>query len=161
LSGDNKKLLVLWAVVIVSYGFIIFFAQPVRLLRFSPEEQAVIFGELQRAWCGTLEVENFEQMMAMRRDVIRPLGEEYGLIPIDVRLLMRRGVKGGWDVQPCAFQAATHILCGLPQEEGFPVGTVMGSFGLRPQDVALYADYGFAQGWEAHPCYYEQGLPSP
>lgn len=161
MSGDNKKLLVLWAVVIVSYGYIIFFAQPVRLLRFSPEEQAAIFGELQQAWCGTLEVNNFEQMMAMRREVIWPLEEEYGLIPIDVRLLMRRGVKQGWDVQPCAFQAATHMLCKQPQEGGPPVSTVIGSFGLRRQDVALYADYGFAQGWEAHSCYYEEGLPSP
>jgi hypothetical protein len=161
LSGDTKKLVILWAVVIVSYALIVLLANPMRQWRFTPEEKEAIFEELQAVWCRNMNLTTHAELEDMRYVQVFAIQQEHRLTAIDTRNIVMWAVEHERGVEPCFFQAASRTLCAGEDLLDLTSQGIRGSFGLSESDVEFVTGYGFGRGWEAHPCYYEEGLPIP
>ncbi len=158
---DNKKLLILWAVIFLSYGFLIFFANSLRLSRFTALEQDAIFDELQQIWCTHSEIRNVEEKFAMRQDM-RDLKNRLHITDIDMRMIALHGIEQEQTIALCVFQAATWTHCqNLDLSETVRATAVPNAIGLTAEEVNKIIAYGFGRDWQAHACYYAENLPIP
>lgn len=152
MRGDTKKILILWGIVVVSYGLIIFVAQPARLWRLPADQQASIAAELQQVWCDHAEIDSLEERTRIGEQV-DGIRDENRLTLIDARRLLMKAVRRGEGVDPCLYTAVTRSTCVELHDAGLTDRSIWAAFGLRPGDVEQIIDYGRAQGWESHPCY--------
>ena len=153
LKPDNRPVLSLWLVVIVSYMLVTLFAAPLRLLRFSAAEQQAIFGEIADVICSyELSAETIENgdIASAIDDIMTP----HQLAASEVRYLYRHALNANWDTPPCMYYEMSRFTC-----PSYLAGAGLQPFELElrykfnQRQIRLYTQRGAELGVELAPCY--------